>query len=374
MGGGQVPNTPNPYSVSAAQSVTNIETATATVVLNNSDTDRPEATIHWAKLGDYALSVPTRDANGNITGSVTYNVPQFKSTITLKPAEQAIFDKNQLVRSSTMDVAVSQIGLVKNKLGVPVNFGTLDAFATPPTAPTLANVLPAPGAMVTSIDPGDLTVNLTNTRDAIYTDVNFQITNDRQTRIITLNNQGITAGMDAFTYEMEVFDKASNHSRTTAWLAAQTEQTRAIQARAAVAGFANSAQAQMFQQATLMVDFSNNTLIRTHEVLMNLAAFLNSVREAKRNELLLERQSELNEISALMHGGQVQIPQFQAFVPGHVDSTNLTSAVYNSAQMDLSKYQGQMQQQNDLWGGLLGAAGTIMGGPLGGRIAKGLFG
>ena len=96
------------------------------------------------------------------------------------------------------------------------------------------------------------------------------------------------------------------------------------------------------------------------------------MREAKRNEILLERAQDLNELQTMIHGGPVAIPQFQPFQPSNIESTPLASSVYASAGLQQQQYQQQMGQQSDLWGGALGAIGTLIGGPLGGAAGGAL--
>ena len=146
-----------------------------------------------------------------------------------------------------LDLGISQMTHVQTKLGTPVTFSGLDPYAISPTAPTLNGAVPTPGAVVSDIDPGDLTADLEATRDAIDARVQFQIENDRANRIIALANQGIVAGMEAYDFDLFAFDKQSTDARLQTWLAAQKEQTRAIEAKATIASFANTAQAQMFQ-------------------------------------------------------------------------------------------------------------------------------
>ena len=368
------PSLPNPYAVASAAQVANIETAIANIVMNNPNQDRPEASTATVKTGDYLLAIPIRDTSGNVTGTFNYNVPTFKTTVTLKSGEQGIYDKNTILRGDMLDLGIAQMTHVQTKLGTPVTFAGLSPYATTPTPPTLNTAVSTPGALVASIDPGDLTTDLSNTRDAIDARLQFQIEFDRANRRIDLTNMGLTADMDSWSFEMLAFSKESTDARQQAWLAAQKEQTRATEIRSTIAAFANTAQAQMFQQGVTIRDFANNTLIRAHQIAVNLAAFINSVREAKRNELLLERAQDLNELQTMIHGGPVSIPQFQPFQPGNVDATPLASSVYASAGLAQQQYQNQMSQQNDLWGGVLGALGTIAGGPIGGAAARSLFG
>ena len=62
------PQVPNGYSVAAAASMANIETSIASVVMNNPNQDRPEATTTTVKTGDYILAIPIRDTDGECDG------------------------------------------------------------------------------------------------------------------------------------------------------------------------------------------------------------------------------------------------------------------------------------------------------------------
>lgn len=80
-------------------------------------------------------------------------------------------------------------------------------------------------------------------------------------------------------------------------------------------------------------------------------------------EMLQQRNQPINEITALMSGGQVSMPNTPQYNPGQVGNTDVMGGVYNSAALGNQQYQAQLQQQNAMMGGLfgLGQAGMLGG-------------
>jgi hypothetical protein len=91
-------------------------------------------------------------------------------------------------------------------------------------------------------------------------------------------------------------------------------------------------------------------------------------------ERVLERSQIVNEISGITQGNQVQIPQFQQFRPGHINDTPVGQFVYQSAALDQQKYQVQVQQQQQMMGGLLSLGGGLLSAGLTGGLGGGLLG
>jgi hypothetical protein len=80
-------------------------------------------------------------------------------------------------------------------------------------------------------------------------------------------------------------------------------------------------------------------------------------------EMLQERNQPINEISALMSGGQVSMPNQPGYTPGQVGQTDLAGNIYNSAALNQANYNTQMQQQNSAMGGMFGLGqAAILGG------------
>jgi hypothetical protein len=79
-------------------------------------------------------------------------------------------------------------------------------------------------------------------------------------------------------------------------------------------------------------------------------------------EALTERNQPINEITALMSGGQVSQPQFAAAPQTGVANTDLAGMIYRN-------YEGKLANHNATMGGLFGLGGALIGAA--GRVAGG---
>ena len=159
---------------------------------------------------------------------------------------------------------------------------------------------------------------------------------------------------------------AQNQAQSQAFnqLMAQQDQRNAAIAQgfdinAQRAAFQNAAQQQAFQQGIAQQQFRNTAI---QQALAQQAAI---------------RSMPINEISALLSGGQVALPQFQGYQGVSVAPAPIFQAGQAAGDYAQRNYQNQVAGYNSqmgLLGSLAGAAGTALGGPLGGAIGKGLFG
>lgn len=114
-------------------------------------------------------------------------------------------------------------------------------------------------------------------------------------------------------------------------------QAQAESQNASRAGFANDAQAQAWQQAMQQAGFSqeaiqlanqqrmqnaalrNATMQQEYQNRQTGAAWQNDARSRAIQEALLQRTQPLNEVSAFMSGGQVNVPQFSSLYRPNID-------------------------------------------------------
>lgn len=147
------------------------------------------------------------------------------------------------------------------------------------------------------------------------TDLDNQESNTRAKLIAA----GIPVTSEAFGKEMDRIDRARNDARNTAELAAGQE-----------------------AQRTFGMD--------------------SDARKAAIAELLAQRQTPLNEITALMSGSQVSNP---FSMPGYAQNTNVAAApVFAGAQAqgqaDMNVYNQQVAGRNSMMSGLFGLGSTAM--------------
>lgn len=79
-------------------------------------------------------------------------------------------------------------------------------------------------------------------------------------------------------------------------------------------------------------------------------------------EALTERNQPINEITALMSGGQVSQPQFAGAGHVGVGGVDYGGMVNNKYQGDLAAWNAQQQSKSAMLGGLFGMGGQLLGG------------
>jgi hypothetical protein len=79
-------------------------------------------------------------------------------------------------------------------------------------------------------------------------------------------------------------------------------------------------------------------------------------------EALTERNQPINEITALMSGGQVSQPNFMNTPNANVAGTDLGQMVYNSAGLNQQNFAQKSADRNAMISGLFGLGGAALGG------------
>lgn len=141
--------------------------------------------------------------------------------------------------------------------------------------------------------------------------------------------------------------------------------------------FANAAQGQQNSQNAQQSAFSNAAYQQMFQDRLQNAALNNQTSAQSLQQMLALRQAPLNEITALMNGSQVSMPQVNAYQGGQVAGTDVMGSIYNSAAINNQNYQTQQQQNNAMMGGLMGLGGSLLtGGMMGGTggFANSMFG
>lgn len=105
----------------------------------------------------------------------------------------------------------------------------------------------------------------------------------------------------------------------------------------------NAAQAQQFNQALQAAQFGNT-----------------AAQQALQQQLSLYNQP-LNQISALMSGSQIQMPQFQGYTGANVAAAPIFQATQAEGQDAINRYNVAQSSANALTSGLFGLAGAGLG-------------
>lgn len=251
----------------------------------------------------------------NPYGSVNYSISGYQDVGGQKVP--------QYTKTTTLDPAQQRLLDQQNQLGEQMNgiagrqLGTLDA--------TLSKPLNMEGL------PEAPTVDRARYEEAMYARLEPQMQRDRAAMETQLANQGIMPGSEAYREAIALADRSRNDARSQTVLNAGT--------------YAD----QEYGMAT-------------------------DARSRALSERLQMRNQPINEISTLMNGGQVTMPQFQQYQGGNVAGTDIAGITQQAYANQMAAYQQKAASKNAMMGGIAGIAGTVLGGPIGGAAAGAMFG
>lgn len=172
-----------------------------------------------------------------------------------------------------------------------------------------------------TIDPNSFSADRGRVEQAMFDRLNPQLDRDRASLENTLVNQGFQRGTEAFTNAMGDFGRQSNDARLAIT-------ARGLQEQQGMYGMASSAAQQEMQRR------------------------------------LQERNQPINEITALMSGSQVSMPNAPGYNPGSVAGTDVSGNVYNSAALQQKQWEAQEKQRQAQMAGMYGLAGTAAQGAM----------
>lgn len=327
------PKTPDPYRTAQAQGSSNVDTAIAQTALNNANAVTPYGSVVYNQRTDvngrpmsYQMEYDVFDKKGKVKRRDTRDIPLWESVTTLTPEMQEIFDKQTELQSYLMGAARDQFGRINDKISTPLNFDDLPEWERAAATPDF-------GYNATTGEFEGLMPFRERAEAAYLSRANPQIERDRAALESRLAAQGITPGSAAYETAMDRYGRQANDLRTQAILAGGQEMNQA---------------AGLLSQA-----FSQN---------MQARDFNNDIRAKMMQERITERSQPINEITALMSGGQVTVPQAQPYRPAQFAPPDIQGNVWQAANMDMQKYQSAVQQSNAAMSGLFGMGSSLIGG------------
>lgn len=377
------PEPPNPYRVAEAQTGSSIFSSKSNAYMANADEDRPDGSIRFIKVEEVDVEEPKYDNAGVLIGTTIHKIPRFKRIVTMSASTQVLYDQQTATSQEMNALALNLASQINTKTATPFNLDNLPAIGSAPAVPLIETGLPVPDTLIRSIGNSDHLAEKQRVIDAINDRLQFQIERDRNSRTIALENKCIFPGSQVYADEMLIFDRQSNDSRNQAILAASVEHQRLIEIENTKARFANDIQQIAFSQAVLRIQFSNGEQVKRFTMLFQIAEFSNVVRQLSTQERTLARSQTVNEISTLIHGTQVQMPQFAQFKAASMETTPIGQYIYQTAALKEKQWETQVQvamqqsqQRNAMIGSIIGVAGGLAGAAIGmpGFGAMSMFG
>ena len=368
------PPVPDYKSAAEAQAVANSDAARAT-----------------AKLGNPNFYGPL----GNQTVSYEGDIPTVRQTLT--PDAQATLEAQQGVERSLAELGQQGVAQAKTILGTPFNpnlpgIDTSIAESVTPvnqaafnagsaqrsvTGPTLQQGIDTSGIAAMPVNAG-----MTG-QQAIMSRLQPQLTQNENATRQRLANQGLVTGGEAYENEMRTMGQNRNDLELQAAaqginLDAMMNQQGFGQAQAQ-GQFGNEAQQSQFNAAlqnagmgntALQQDYQNQLAAQTaqnaaiaqnYNQQLGLAQFGNTAQQQSLDQQLALRNQPLNQITGLMSGSQIQMPQFQGYQGANIAAAPVYQGVQDTFQGQMDQYAIRQQAKNAMTQGLMSLGGSAAG-------------
>ncbi len=317
------PAAPDYQGAAVAQGAANVDAARTSAKLSNPNIIGP--------YGTQTVSYGTGDQQ---------DIPTV--TQTLNPNAQAALDSQQQVQKSLADLGVQGIGTAQSVLGTAFNPSGVAANQTQ----TINSGTPAQ----TSIDTSNIAampVNAGTTgQQAIMARLQPQIEQNENATRQRLANQGLVPGGEAYDNEIRNQSNSENDLYSQAALQGINLDTQANQ--------------QGFNQAQSNAALANAGAAQNYNQNTGAAQFNNAAQQTALQQQLALRQQPLNEISGLMSGSQIQLPQFQQYQGQNVAPAPTFAAAQAQGQAGLQQYGIAQSGANSSTSGLYGLGGAAL--------------
>ncbi len=294
---------------------------------------------------------------------------KFKSTVNLSPQQQAIFDQTQGAELNLATLANERSDWLKGYLGKEMDFSGAPALRT-----SIGNGFSGDigGSYRTSYDPGYTTDlgsdwktsyagadDFAGNRQSVVDALKARAAPDQQAARQSLETQligrGLRPGTAAWNSEMDRIRRGENDFAIAAELAGGQEQSRLVNLARDAAQFGNDA---TLQRAAFSNDAISNRFAAENAASLGAADFRNNAALTDANfgnnarsqwmqEAYAQRNQPLQEISALLSGSQVQMPQFASTPTTSIGGVDYAGLVQN-------KYQADSQAAAAKMGGMFG--------------------
>ena len=372
------PPVPDYKAAAKEQGTANLESAVATSKLSNPNTYGP--------LGSQTVTYGT--------GADQYT-PTIRQTLT--PNAQATLEAQQGVERSLAELGQQGVAQAKTILSTPFNpnlpgIDTSIAESVSPVNQAAYNAGSAQRSVAgptfqQGIDTSGIAAMPVNAgmtgQQAIMSRLQPQLTQNENATRQRLANQGLVTGGEAYENEMRTMGQNRNDLELQAAaqginLDAMMNQQGFGQAQAQ-GQFGNEAQQSQFNAAlqnagmgntALQQDYQNQLAAQTAQNAaaaqnfnqqLGMAQFGNTAQQQSLDQQLALRNQPLNQITGLMSGSQIQMPQFQGYQGANIAAAPIYQGVQDTFQGQMDQYGIRQAAKNNLTSGLMGLGGSAMG-------------
>lgn len=361
------PKPPDPYQTAAAQQGAEVGAAGASAIMNNPNTITPYGSQTYNIAG--WEKVPGADGK-------MISVPRYTQTQTLSPDQMKLMGLNTQMQWNMGQAGVQQSAKLKDYLGKSIDTSKWSPWTQGPKAPAgqwqtkFADV----GGPQRSIANQNVRQDQGPTdRAAIEKAMMANYTQDTAGQNAAQDAQMAARGLAPGSAQYGSMDQTRQQARgravNEAYLASGNEARQAQNAYnqaaaqrfsqgAQMGQFANQAQQQAYGQAMQRAGFTNEALTGLFNMQGTAADRANAMRGMQAQEAFGLRNQPINEITALLSGSQVNVPQFSPYQGQGITAPNLAGMIGQ-------QWQQQSQQANAFNSGLFGLGSAALGGFMG---------
>ena len=293
---GSAPKPPNPYQTASAQQQAETGASIASGIIGNPNTYTPYGSQTYSIAG--WEQVP--DARGKMISVPRYNMQQ-----TLSPDQMRLLGLQTQGQYNMGLTAVEQSAKLRGLLGQSVNAEGLQGWNAGPGA---ENVRQDKGA-----------TDRAAIENAMMASYNRQRMPQQSAEDAQLAARGLSPGGGVYGNVQRGREDAFSEAARQSYLASGQESRAAQDADRA-----------------------------------------NALRQSQLSERLALRNQPLNEISALLAGSQVTLPQFQGYQSQGINAAPIGQYIGNNYAQQMAAHQNQQSGLFGLGGSALGAAGTML--------------
>jgi hypothetical protein len=289
------------------------------------------------------------------------NVTQWSQNQTLDPKLQSALNSQMHLQQGKSDLAGGMMQRVGNEIGRPMNwkqFGDVKGMNWKQYGSPIGMSLAPYGQMKgLDYDPTQLRQRAEDDAYARQTSrLDPQFEQQREAMDIRLRNQGLSPGDQAYQAQMDTFNRgkgdAYEQARRGSTDIGRQEAQQLYGQQMGTSNFYNQMRGQAVNEGFRMNALQNQLRSQGRSEGLQANQYGNQQRQQQIAEEMQRRGFSLNEMNALLSGQQVNTPQFQSFgQSGRSPGTDYSSAMRDQSNFD----QMQQQQQNSMFGNLLGA-------------------
>lgn len=301
------PKPPDPYKTAAAQQGAELGAAQGSAIINNPNERNPFGTVSYKNLGYETIY--------DAAGKPQY-VPRYERNTELSPDQQRLLGLQTQTQYNLGQTGVQQSAKLNQLLGTSIDTKGLQGWQTGA----------APGEIRQDQGPTDRAA----LEEAMLGRYRESAGKQASAEDAQLAARGLSPGSSQYSGVADTRARALTDATQQAYLASGQE-SRAAQ------------------------DAYNNATTQRYQMGNDYAGFLNQLRQGQLQETMALRNQPINEISALLGGSQVTVPEFSPFSRQGINSAPVGSYINQN-------YANQANNAANTNKGLFGLGSSLLGG------------